>query len=167
MSARDELQQWVEGTPNTVGVQVDGKIYYSMDVDFARRVLDEMDATAYESECRRVTYANLYATYIATRNEKWSNECAPGGMVCAECGVPVESEPCELHGGGLDVAEKVRGQMHEALNRVTDRTIERDAAQATLAEVRELLKSSVPIMLPTDAIDFHRRLHEILDRSTP
>lgn len=56
--------------------------------------------------------------------------------MCAECGVPVESEPCELHGGGLDVAEKVRGQMHEALNRVTDITIERDAALATLAEVR-------------------------------
>lgn len=45
MSARDELQQWVEGRPNTVGVQVDGKIYYSMDVDLARRVLAEMDAT--------------------------------------------------------------------------------------------------------------------------
>lgn len=44
---------------------------------------------------------------------------------------------------------------------------EMDAAQATLAEVRELFKSSVPIMLPADAIDFHRRLHEILDRSTP
>lgn len=131
MTARDELQQWVEGVRGEHPT-----IEAWMPVDLARRVLAEMDATAHESECRRVTYANLYATYIATRNEKWSDECAPGGMVCAECGVPVESEPCELHGGGLDVAEKVRGQMHEALNRVTDITIERDAALATLDAVR-------------------------------
>lgn len=161
MSARDELQR------DVLEALADDATLLTITVDLARRVLAEMDGIAYESECRRVTYANLYVTYLATRNEKWSNECAPGGMVCAECGVPVESEPCELHGGGLDVAEKVRGQMHEALNRVTDRTIERDATLATLAEVRELFKSSVPIMLPADAIDFHRRLHEILNRSTP
>ena len=131
-NVRDELQRWVEGD----SWADQGYESELIPVDLARRVLAEMDATAHESECRRVTYANLYATYLATRNEKWSNECAPGGMVCAECGVPVESEPCELHGGGLDVAEKVRGQMHEALNRVTDITIERDAAQAILAEVR-------------------------------
>lgn len=129
MTARDELQQWVEGCSWGYESEL-------IPVDLARQVLAEMDATAHESECRRVTYADLYATYLATRNEKWSNECAPGGMVCAECGVPVESESCELHGGGLDVAEKVRGQMHEALNRVTDITIEHDAALAKLDAVR-------------------------------
>lgn len=137
-NVRDELQRWVDGVDATHEDGLADLTHDVIPVDLARRVLDEMDGIAYESECRRVTYANLYVTYLATRNEKWSNECAPGGMVCAECGVPVESESCELHGGGLDVAEKVRGQMHEALNRVTDITIERDAALATLAEVREL-----------------------------
>ena len=106
-----------------------------------RDVMDELTDVLYvptdeivDAVRRRLT--NLYVTYLATRNEKWSDECVPGGMVCAECGVPVKSEPCELHGGGLDVAEKVRGQMHEALNRVTDITIERDAALATLDAVR-------------------------------
>lgn len=27
----------------------------------------------------------------------WSREVAPGGMVCAVCGMPTESEPCEEH----------------------------------------------------------------------
>lgn len=130
MSARDELQR------DVLEALADDATLLTITVDFARGVLAEMDATAHESECRQVTYANLYVTYLATRNEKWSDECVPGGMVCAECGVPVESEPCELHGGGLDVAEKVRGQMHEALNRVTDITIERDAALAKLDAVR-------------------------------
>lgn len=132
MTARDELQQWVDDNAPW-NFAFDRAM---MTVDLVRQVLAEMDATAHESKCCQVTYANLYVTYLATRNEKWSNECAPGGMVCAECGVPVESEPCELHGGGLDVAEKVRGQMHEALNRVTDITIERDAALAKLDAVR-------------------------------
>lgn len=39
--------------------------------------------------------------------EVWSDACAPGGYVCAApdperpdgiCGMPVESEPCNLHG---------------------------------------------------------------------
>lgn len=28
----------------------------------------------------------------------WDDSVAPGGMVCVECGVPVESEPCGEHG---------------------------------------------------------------------
>lgn len=44
MSAREELQQWVDDAPRTVGVQVDDKTYYSMDVDLARRLLAELDA---------------------------------------------------------------------------------------------------------------------------
>lgn len=179
-NVRDELQQWVDGVDATHEDGLADLTHDVIPVDLARRVLAEMDGIAYESECRRVTYANLYVTYLATRNEKWSNECAPGGMVCAECGVPVESEPCELHGGGLDVAEKVRGQMHEALNRVTDITIERDAALATLAEVRaehqpksepccDCSRICVPCALECTACgtQWPCTTSAILDRSTP
>lgn len=30
--------------------------------------------------------------------EVWVSDPAPGGWVCAECFVPVESEPCLVHG---------------------------------------------------------------------
>lgn len=32
-------------------------------------------------------------------DQVWSDLLYPGGMVCAWCGVPVESEPCAEHGG--------------------------------------------------------------------
>lgn len=43
-----------------------------------------------------------------TAPEVWSPACAPGGYVCGHpdpdrpdgiCGVPVETVPCEYHGG--------------------------------------------------------------------
>ena len=73
MSARDELQQWVEGTPNTVGVQVDGKIYYSMDVDLARRVLDEMDEQAGQAMLD-VNAATHGQELIRQKAIEWRNE---------------------------------------------------------------------------------------------
>ena len=72
MSARDELQQWVEGTPNTVGVQVDGKIYYSMDVDLARRVLAEMDAAL-------ATLAEVRAEHQPDGDYGYQTECVACG----------------------------------------------------------------------------------------
>lgn len=35
----------------------------------------------------------------APPNAVWSDAVAPGGYVCAVCGMPVESEPCPEHGG--------------------------------------------------------------------
>lgn len=70
--------------------------------------------------------AELEAAHRSDRNERWDDSVAPGGMVCAECGDPVESEPCELHGGGLEVADLVRGQLHEALNQRNEYRTERD-----------------------------------------
>jgi hypothetical protein len=32
-------------------------------------------------------------------SESWDATVPPGGVVCTLCGMPVESEPCELHGG--------------------------------------------------------------------
>lgn len=40
----------------------------------------------------------------------WDDSVAPGGMVCVECGVPVESEPCGEHGAmpaGVAVVREV------------------------------------------------------------
>lgn len=31
-------------------------------------------------------------------NVEWSDALPPGGEVCADCGLPVESEPCPEHG---------------------------------------------------------------------
>ena len=44
MSARDELQQWADDACHTLAVYVDGKCYYSIDLDLVRRVLAELDA---------------------------------------------------------------------------------------------------------------------------
>lgn len=65
---------------------------FDLQVDF-RRFADLMDTAArdlvakFERRCKRPA------------NEIWSDAVAPGGYVCAECGMPVESEPCAEHGG--------------------------------------------------------------------
>ena len=35
---------------------------------------------------------------MSAPREVWVDDPAPGGYVCSECGVPVESEPCLIHG---------------------------------------------------------------------
>lgn len=90
MSARDELQQWVEGTPNTVGVQVDGKIYYSMDVNLARRVLDEMDEQAGQAMLD-VNAATHGQELIRQKAIEWRNERDAALAILAE--VRAEHQP--------------------------------------------------------------------------
>lgn len=111
MSARDELQQWVEGTPNTVGVQVDGKIYYSMDVDLARRVLAEMDSGRDELEATRG-----YAGTMARKAEA----------------AQFDIEDADQR------RDDWKSRWQEAVRHADEAFAERDAAQAILAEVREL-----------------------------
>lgn len=41
--------------------------------------------------------------YHLTLGERWDDSVAPGGWVCATCGMPVESEPCAEHTATRDL----------------------------------------------------------------
>lgn len=38
----------------------------------------------------------------APYSEAWDASVQPGGYVCSQCGMPVESEPCAMHGPASD-----------------------------------------------------------------
>lgn len=61
-----------------------------------------------EAEVRR-----LSSDLAEARNERWDDRDAPGGWVCATCGVPVESEPCPQH-APMPQAEVRRETLREA-----------------------------------------------------
>ncbi|MGC5249632.1 hypothetical protein ACPXB3_22240, partial [Gordonia sp. DT219] len=114
--------------------------------DLVRELLSEVE----RARIRAIEWRNERdeARRLTDRNEKWSNECLPGGVVCAECGWPVESEPCELHGTGPEIADIVRGQLADLLQIVQhgvqydDNTICWDRTAETVAppnaDVQEL-----------------------------
>lgn len=127
MSARDELQQWVEGTPNTVGVQVDGKIYYSMDVDLARRVLDEMDEQAGQAMLD-VNAATHGQELIRQKAIEWRNERDAALATLAEVRVLRDEYRAYLDSGqnqddpiGIGPLLSVKGVVH-ALTEILDRS---------------------------------------------
>ncbi len=47
--------------------------------------------------------------YYAEARTYWDDELPPGGECCADCGQPVESEPCPLHHPGT-VVERLRAE---------------------------------------------------------
>ncbi|UAW08324.1 hypothetical protein SEA_WHITNEY_77 [Gordonia phage Whitney] len=109
-------------------------IYDTFTTDGYGRKTPLVDRRLLEQAQARI--AELEAAHRSDRNERWDDSVAPGGMVCAECGDPVESEPCELHGGGLEVADLVRGQLHEALNQRNEYRAERDHWRAEAEKAR-------------------------------
>jgi hypothetical protein len=48
--------------------------------------------------------------YRTESRTTWSSEVPPGGEVCADCGEPVESEPCREH-NPTAVAEQLRAEL--------------------------------------------------------
>lgn len=163
--AQDDPRAWLEWRqhPNTCNTD-------PLAIKHIDALLAELDR---EREYRQGAEKMLNAVHAARirdrmkeRNEAWSEDVPPGGVVCAECGEPVESEPCELHGGGLDVAEIVRGQMHEALNRLTDVTDERDAALAELSDRDERITQLIAD-LDLAREDYSRHLRAEVKRLTP
>lgn len=50
--------------------------------------------------------------YRSESRTTWSSEVPPGGEVCADCGEPVESEPCAEH-NPTAVAEQLRARVTE------------------------------------------------------
>lgn len=61
--------------------------------DLARQILDQ-----HAKELGRERDASYWRQRFETEaNVRWDDGCPPGGMVCATCGEPVESEPCPEH----------------------------------------------------------------------
>ena len=52
----------------------------------------------------------------AAENVLWDESVAPGGEVCATCGVPVESEPCAAHSPALTAAGVEAGALRRHAN---------------------------------------------------
>jgi hypothetical protein len=61
--------------------------------------------------------ASLLRRLRSEVHETWSAEVPPGGMVCADCGEPVESEPCPDHHPRL-VADRLRAERDQFADRV-------------------------------------------------
>ncbi|MBF6399761.1 hypothetical protein IU438_28745 [Nocardia cyriacigeorgica] len=102
--------------------------------DHARLVEDvastvrRFSATLDERDALRARLAELAAQQVY--REVWSDEVAPGGMVCSICGHPVESEPCPTHApDGYVVGWKYDGQLHIAYD-------EAEPSYATAGEAR-------------------------------
>lgn len=66
------------------------------------------------AELDRVTANRDYwrNRYRSESRTTWSSEVPPGGEVCADCGEPVESEPCAEH-NPTAVAEQLRARVTE------------------------------------------------------
>ncbi|WP_369024087.1 hypothetical protein [Nocardia cyriacigeorgica] len=91
--------------------------FAELEADHARLVEDvastvrRFSATLDERDALRARLSELAAQQVY--REVWSDEVAPGGMVCSICGHPVESEPCPTHApDGYVVGWKYDGQLH-------------------------------------------------------
>ncbi|ONK09266.1 hypothetical protein [Streptomyces sp. MP131-18] len=97
------------------------------EVEQMRARVAELEAEADRLATDRARWMNRY--YEESRTY-WDAELPPGGECCADCGQPVESEPCPEHHPAT-VAERLRGRIAELERRPFGAEVLRMAAGET------------------------------------
>lgn len=86
MNAEDRLTAYLCQQPDTEHMD-------AHHADMARQILAQ-----HAKELGREGDASYWRQRFENEaNVRWDDGCPPGGMVCATCGEPVESEPCAEH----------------------------------------------------------------------